>query len=451
MGGLWTGRRSPGSIVALWFVAAILLGTFLLLLPFSRPPDRTLSLIDALFTSASAICVTGLVVKDMGTDFTLFGQIVILLLIQVGGLGYMTSATMITILLGKKLGLRDSLILQEAMNVQTLEGLARLLRTILLVTLVVEAIGAAGLAISFAPAMSWPRALYLGLFHSVAAFNNAGFSLFPDSLMGYRQNLGVNLIVIVLIVLGGLGVIVYHDLFRFWRRRTWRLSLHTRIVLVFTALLIVVPALLLWWFEQANPRGLGGGGAADRLMAAVFQAVSARTAGFNTVDIGAQTGTTLWLLMALMFIGGSPGGTAGGIKTTTFATMALAVWSTLRGREEITVAHRRLPRELVFRAFYLAILGVLVVGISTLLLLQLEPRVFLPILFEAVSAFGTVGLSTGDGGALSLSGAFGAAGKLCVILTMFAGRVGVLTLGTAMVQSAEQPRIHYPVERVLIG
>lgn len=444
------GTASPAQVLVGGYLAVILTGTLLLLLPFAVVPGRTLSIVDALFMSTSAVSITGLVVTDLEREFTLFGQLVLLLLIQIGGLGYMTSATVLALFVGKRIGLRDRLMIQEALNVLTLDGLVRLTRAILIMTLAVEAAGAIALAYAFGGAMPPLEAAYHGVFHAVAAFNNAGFSTFSPNLTRYRGDVIVNLAITALTIVGGIGFIVFSDLYKYMRGEVFRISLHTKLVLTTSALLIVVPLLLFYAFEVDNPRSLANLSVGERWLASYFQIVITRTAGFNTLDIGALNAVTLYMMILLMFVGGSPNSTAGGIKTTTFATMMIALWAMIRGHEDATAFHRRLSSSTVARAFQLALMAFLLATGVTLAILLLENRVFLNTLFEVMSAFGTVGLSMGDGGVLSYSALFSDAGKLLIILTMFVGRIGPLTIGAALVQQ-RHVRYRLPEGKCLIG
>src|SRR5574341_1778584 len=285
----------------------------------------------------------------------------------------MVLSTVIIVLLGKKIGIKQRLVMQEALNVLTIEGLIGLLKGILAMTFVAEGIGAAVLAIRFSSDFPWPHALYLGIFHAVTAFNNAGFSLFPTSLIAYQQDLVVNLMVTMLIIAGGIGFIVYRDILRYLKKETYRLTVHTWMVLSLTAALTIGGMLLFWAFEAGNPKTLGSMPLADQLMVSYFHSVSARTAGFNTIDLGAGGGATLYLLVLLMFIGASPGGTGGGIKTSTFGTMLVGVWAGITGRSDVTAFHRRIPQEPVIRAFSVALLAfALTTGVA--LILQVSDR-----------------------------------------------------------------------------
>jgi trk system potassium uptake protein TrkH len=444
-------RLTPSQILVLWFVGTILVGTVVLSLPVASAPDRSIRVIDALFMATSAICVTGLVVKDLATDFSTTGQIIILVLAQLGGLGYMVLSTVIVILLGKKVGIKQRLVMQEALNVLTVEGLIGLLKGILLMTFMMEGMGAVLLAGRFSLDFPVPEAIYLGVFHSVMAFNNGGMSLFPTSLVAYQGDALVNIVVTVLITSGGVGFIVYRDLIRLLKRETYRLTVHTWMVLSLTAALIVSGTLVFWAFEAGNPKTLGPLPLADQLLVSFFHSVAARSGGFNTIDLGSGTAATLYFLVLLMFVGASPGGTGGGIKTSTFGTMLVGIWAGIRGRSDVTAFHRRIPQETVIRAFSLALVAFALTTGMTLVLQVSERQDFLRTLFEVTSAFGTVGLSTGDGGVLSFSALFSDFGKFMVVLTMLIGRVGPLTISVALVRLEETRRFRYPPERVLIG
>ena len=431
------------------FGGLIAVGTGLLWLPVSAAREP-LSLLDAFFTATSAVCVTGLIVVDTPNDLSLFGQSIVLLMIQAGGLGYMSITTVVAVAIGKQLTVHERLTLQEALNVQTMDGLIRFVLNVFKLTLAFELIGALVLAARWLEQMGAARALYFGLFHSVSAFNNAGFSLFSDSLMGFRDDMVVNATVLALIIFGGVGFVVLTELGRLRDRR--HLSVHTRLVLTISAALILGTTLAVFVLEQRNPRTIGDLAAPQALLASLFQAVTPRTAGFNTLDIGAMTPATLFLLMVLMFIGAAPGGTGGGIKITTFTITVAALWATVRGRSDTVVFKRRLPADLVARAFFISLIAFLALNGVAALLLITEGRGLLPTLFETVSAAGTVGLSTGEAGApVSLAGHFSPVGKLLLIATMYMGRIGPLTLAVAVARGGTPPRVRYPEGQVLVG
>jgi trk system potassium uptake protein TrkH len=440
---------SPAQLLAISIAGLIVAGTLLLSLPGAATGER-LSLVNAFFTSTSAVCVTGLIVVDTAADLSIFGQIVVLLLIQAGGLGYMAITTVVAVAIGKQLTVHERITLQEALNVQTMDGLIRFVLTVFKLTLAFELVGAVVLGLRWMGEMGAARAFYFGVFHAVSAFNNAGFALFPDSLMRYRDDPVVNLTVLTLIVCGGLGFVVLTELGRL--RKSRRLSVHTRLVLGLSAALVVGTTLAIFVLEQRNPLTLGNLSVPQGLLAAFFQAVTPRTAGFNTLDIGAMTPPALFLLMVLMFIGAAPGGTGGGIKVTTFGITIAALWATVRGGQDAAIFKRRLSPELIARAFFISLIAFLAVNGVAALLLITEERQLLPTLFETISAAGTVGLSTGEGGApISLTGHFSPLGKLLVVATMYMGRLGPLTLAIAVARRGAPPRVRYPEGKILVG
>jgi trk system potassium uptake protein TrkH len=441
---------SPPQVLAVSFGALILTGAALLSLPVATATGAALSFVDALFTSTSAVCVTGLIVVDTPHALSTFGQVVVLALIQAGGLGYMTLSTIVAIALGKRMTIQERLVLREALNLESMEGLVRFVMTVVKVTVAFELAGAVILTWRWSSQFPLEHAAYLGIFHAVSAFNNAGFSLFSTSLVSYAGDPVVNFTVAGLIICGGIGFLVLSEMGRF--RRWVTLSLHTRVALVATGLLLVTSTLGVFLLERHNPATLGGLSGHDAWMAAFFQAVTARTAGFNTVDIGRLTHPTLFLLMALMFVGAAPGGTAGGIKVTTLAVTVVALWATMRGRLEAVLFKRRLPPELVARAFFISLTAFMALNVIAALILIVEHQKLVPALFETTSAFGTVGLSMSPpGSAVSLSGGFSYAGKLLVTAMMFMGRVGPLTLAVAVVGRRTRERLRYPEGKVLIG
>ncbi len=439
-------------MLAFSILGLILVGALLLSLPAAAAEGRAVSVVDAFFTATSAVCVTGLVTLDTATHFSLFGQVVILLLLQAGGLGYMTITTVFAAALGRAITLQERLTLQEALNVQGLEGLVKFAATVFKLTLVFELTGAALLAWAWWAELGPSRAMWFGLFHAVSAFNNAGFALFSDSLMRSATNVPVSLVVAALFTCGGLGFFVLSELIRL-RRRDVRLSLHTRMVLVVSAALLALGTAAVLGLEWDNPRTLGGLAPGERVLTAFFQSATARTAGFNTLDIGAMATPTLFVLMALMFIGASPGSTGGGVKTTTFAITMAALWTTVRGNAEPVVFGRRLHADLVAKAFFVSLISFLALNLVAGALLVTEDRALMPTLFETVSAFGTVGLSMGEQGqSVSLVASFSAVGKCLVMAMMFMGRVGPLTLAFAVARrGGVQPKVRYPEGKLLIG
>ncbi len=443
-------RLLPGQVVALTGLSVILLGAGLLMLPWSTAPGVHLRFLDALFTSTSAVCVTGLVVMDTPHDFTVFGQLVILFLIQVGGLGYSIMATLLLLALGQRIGLRERMQMAEALSTMDMAGLVRFVRTVVLITFTLEGIGAIFLSLRFAADMAPGAAVYHGFFHAVSAFNNAGFALFSDSLSGYGRDLPVMLVVTTLVILGGIGFLVFQDLADNVKGRRFRFQTHTKLAVVVTAILLVSGTLGIWVLEWNNPRTLASMPVGDQILTAYFHSVS-RTSGFSSVDLSHMRDATLYLLILLMAIGGSPGSTAGGIKTTAFGIVCLSMWAILRQRADVEVFNRRIPNDLVVRATCLAVLAMATVTLFTLLLAYTEGRPFLSLMFEVTSAIGIVGLSVGDGGARSLSALFTDTGKLVIIVSMLLGRFGPLTIGMFSIKTYTQMRYRYPESKVVIG
>lgn len=438
-------KLSPPQILVLGFASIILIGALLLMLPISSTSGNSVEFIDALFTSTSATCVTGLVVLDTGTSFTIFGKTVIMILIQIGGLGFMTMATLFSLVLKRKISLRDRLILQEAMNQGSMEGIVRLIRRVLIYSLVIEGCAAVLLSIRWAFDMPLGKAIYYGIFHAVSMFNNAGFDIFGDfrSLTDYVYDPLVNIIVMFLIVSGGIGFIVMSDLVEF--RVTRRLSLHSKVVLSTSTGLILIGALVIFIFEFTNTRTLGSLNFGGKILSAFFQSVSPRTAGANTVDIAGLRQATQFFIVILMFIGASPGSTGGGIKTTTFTMMIGAVIAMLRGREDVVLFRYRLAQERIYKALTITPLALLLIASVSMILSTTEDSNFLAILFETTSAFATVGLTMG------LTPELSAIGKVLLCLTMFAGRLGPLTLAYALGPKQGKPLYKYPEGKIIIG
>ena len=438
-----TSRISPARTILLGFAGVILAGAFLLALPGASASGESAGFLTALFTATSAVCVTGLVVVDTATQWSVWGQMVILGLIQTGGLGFMTLASLAFLLLGKRVGLKERILIRESLNQYDVAGVVRLVKRVLIFSFLVEGLIACVLAWRWSLDFGWRRGLWLGVFHSISAFNNAGFDLFGDfrSLTGYVGDPVVVFSITTLIVLGGIGFSVAVNV---WERRERRLTVHTRLALLVTGYLLAVGILLVLLFEWSNT--LSALSVPDRLLGAYFQSVTPRTAGFNTLDIAKLRHSTQFLLTVLMFIGASPGSTGGGIKTTTFGLLAAAVWSQSRGREDTEVLGRRIPNEQVNKALAVTLMSGCLVTVVTLLLTLTDSADFLTLLFETVSAFGTVGLSMGVTPTLT------SLGRILIIVTMFAGRVGPLTAMIALAQSTPPKNLIRRVEdRVLIG
>ena len=440
----------PGQIVALAAAGLILIGTFLLLLPASTPPNIELRFLDALFTATSAVCVTGLIVMDTPTEFTMFGQLIILMLVQIGGLGYALMATLILLALGHRIGLRDRMMLAETLNTFDMEGSVRYVKIVAVSTVVIELIGMLLLTLRFSLDMPAGDALYSGLFHSISAFNNAGFALFSDSLISYQADIAINVIVTILIILGSIGFLVFQDVWDNFQGERFRLQTHTKLVLSVTVILLVMGTAGITILEWNNPKTLQPLSIGERLAISHFHAVS-RTAGFTTIDVGHMNDATLYLLILLMTVGGSPGSMSGGIKTTTFAIIWLTIWSVLRRRSDVQILHRRVSWELVVRAFCLCILALTMITLFTLMLTFSEGRSFLSLMFEVTSAMGIVGMSLGDDAGRSFSALLTDFGKVVIITSMLMGRFGPLLIGLFAVQTTTPSRYRYPEARIMIG
>lgn len=439
-------KLNPPKILVLGFAVIILVGAFLLTLPFATADGIGLSFLDALFTATSATCVTGLVVVDTGTTFSIFGELVILFLIQIGGLGFMTFATLLFLLLGKKISLKERLLLKEAFNNVTIAGLVKLVKRILLFTGLIELIGGLILSIRFSFDMSVGKAFYFGFFHAISNFNNAGFDLMGNfkSLTMYVDDPFVVLTICALITIGGLGFIVINELYEY--RGTKRLSVHTKIVLTTTFVLTVGSTLLIFLFEYGNSKTIGSLSESGKILGPLYQAVTSRTAGSNTLSIGDLTHSTLFLIIWLMFIGAGSGSTAGGIKITTFAILIATMWSQLKGKEDVVLFRRRILHETILKALTVTMCGMMIVVLVTIILSLIEQRhSFMMYLFEATSAFSTTGLSMG------LTPELSSGGRLLIILTMFVGRLGPLTIAFAITKRRKTEAFRHPKGNIMIG
>ncbi|MFT9849156.1 TrkH family potassium uptake protein [Aneurinibacillus sp. REN35] len=437
---------SPPQLLVIGFGFIIFLGTFLLTLPIATVDGQGLSFINALFTATSATCVTGLVVVDTGTTFTTFGQLTILSMIQIGGLGFMTVATLFTILLGRRISLRQRLLIQESLNQISLEGMVRLVKSVLLFTFLFETAGAILLTIRWSFDTDWQSALYLGIFHAISSFNNAGFDIMGDfkSMTEYVSDPTVNLVIMILVIFGGLGFIVIAELMQFRERR--KLSLHTKVVLSSSALLIVIGALVIFLIEFNNAKTLGPLNWSGKILGSFFQSVVVRTEGMNSLSIGDLHQSSLFFMIILMFIGASPSSTGGGIKTTTFVTLLGAVWSMIRGKGDVVFFKQRIEEDKVYKALTITMASMLLVITSTMILCITETQDdFLTILFEATSAFGTVGISMG------LTPHLTTAGKVILSILMFAGRLGPLTVAFALSWDRRKKHFRYSEGKIIIG
>ncbi|EIV99415.1 LOW QUALITY PROTEIN: potassium uptake protein, TrkH family [Thermoanaerobacter siderophilus SR4] len=440
-------KLTPTQVLALGFAAIILIGTLLLMLPVATKSGEGADFLTALFTATSATCVTGLVVVDTKTYWSTFGQIVIMLLIQVGGLGIMTMSTLFALILGRRITFKERLVMQEAFNTNSLGGIVKFAKYILMVSFLFESIGAIILTLRFLPQMGLKKAVYYGLFHSISAFNNAGFDLMGNfrSLTGYVSDWVVNLVIMGLIIFGGLGFYVLLDIYE--HRHFNKFTLHSKIVITITLFLIAIGTLLIFLFEYNNPKTLKPLDFPTKILAALFQAVTPRTAGFNTLSLSDMTIASKFLTIILMFIGASPAGTGGGIKTTTFAVILYTVLSVIKGEEETVLYKRTISRNIVYKAVAISFISVFIIFSVTMVLSITETSDFLTILYETISAFGTVGLSLG------LTPELTTVGRIIIIFTMYTGRVGPLTLALALAKRQRRPKpiIKYAEEKIMVG
>ncbi|MFM7221428.1 MAG: TrkH family potassium uptake protein [Nodosilinea sp.] len=438
--------------ICLGFLVVISLGSLLLMIPLAVTGGSWGSPLIALFTSTSAVCVTGLVVVDTGTYFSSFGQAVIVTLIQIGGLGYMTATTLLLLLLGQRLKLKDRVAIQQSMDQTELAAGKALLPSVIAMTMVFEIAGVFCFYPAFRGEYGAGQSLWLSVFHSVSAFNNAGFSLFFDNIIGYQDHLWINLIISLLIIFGGLGYEVIVEMFMGLRAylkgspRRLNFSLNYKIVTSTTLVLLILGTFALFATEFNNPDTLGNLPVPIKLLVAWFQSVVARTAGFNSIDIGAMGNASLFTMIALMFIGASPGGTGGGIKTTTFRILLVCTLAVLQGKEKVLCYRRQIPPIRVLKTVAVVVGSGLVVILATMLISISNPELnFIAVLFETVSAFATVGLSTGITAKLS------AFSQVVIVITMYLGRVGVLLFMAALLGDPRPTAVQYPEEDLLIG
>ncbi len=415
------------------------------MLPAATKPGNTTTLIDALFTATSAVCVTGLVVVDTGDHWSTFGQVVILILFQLGGFGFMASSILLFLLLGQRIRLRQRVLMREALNISGLGDIVRITRNIAIWTLTLEAIGVLALSLYFTQRWEPGHAFWMGLFHGVSAFNNAGFDLMGGfgSLTGFRREGFFLLVIGILVVFGSTGYMAFEDMAR--ARRWWRLRLETKLVLIVTGALWLIGGLAFFWRERSNPLTLAGEVWHVQLIDTFFHSIAARTAGFVSLPVANMTEDTTFLTMVLMFIGGAPASTAGGIKVTTFAVLAVTILTVMSGRTSASILQRRIPEQVVRRSLAIVSLAsVLLIAVSWLLA-DFEAFSFISVLFEAASALGTVGMSYG------ITSQLHDASRLVLIFAMFVGRLGPLTLVLLLAQKSQRRFLDYPSETVRVG
>ncbi|WP_066424994.1 TrkH family potassium uptake protein [Anabaena sp. 4-3] len=438
--------------ICLGFLTLIAIGTILLMMPFSTSDGTWNDPVVALFTSTSAVCVTGLAVVDTGTYFSFWGQLFILMLAQIGGLGYMTTTTFLILLIGRRFDLRQKVAIQQALDRPGMSGSTQVIRSIIATTLIFEITGIFLLMPAFVSDYGWNQGIWLAIFHSISAWNNAGFSLFQDSLIRYQSSWLVVLTITFLIIAGGIGYQVILEMYLWCRDRLLKkntnlvFSLDFKVATSTTLILLFLGTIAYWSIEIKNPETFAVSGFNGQILLAWFQSVTTRTAGFNSIDIAKMTNAGLFLTIAFMFIGASPGGTGGGIKTTTLRVLTSCTKSILQGKEEVLLYERKIAISLILKAVGVLVGSVATVMLATILIALTDPKLdFLQILFEAVSAFATVGLSTG------ITGSVTTAAKIILIITMYVGRVGVLLLMAAILGDPRPTRVHYPEENLLVG
>lgn len=427
------------------FAAMIAAGTILLVLPISSRSGEWTSFVDALFTATSGVCVTGLVVVDTLDYWNSFGQAVVLVLVQLGGFGFMTSTTIALVAMGRRIGLRERLLIGESIGLSTLGGLVRMVRNMLIFTLLIEVAGAAVFMIRFSSEYSFGLALWKSVFLSVSAFNNAGFDIFGGfrSLSGYYGDYLVLLTSAVIVFLGGISFLVVQDVIK--ARSFKKLTLDSKMVLSITAILLTLGMFVVLLTEYTDPNTLGSMTLSQKFLNAFFQSVTSRTAGFSTLNMAYTADYALFFIMLLMFVGGASGSAAGGVKVNTVGIVFATIWSSIKGRENPGTFGKEFMIHQIYRALAVIIISIGLVSVIVFILTITEKFDFLKILFETVSAFGTVGLSTGITPDLSI------AGKLLITATMFAGRLGPLTLTLALVKKQRPAKYHYPKEVIRIG
>lgn len=446
-------KLQPTQMMVLGFALIILIGAFLLNLPISSRSGESIGFINSLFTSTSAVCVTGLVVVDTATNWTLFGQIVIITLIQIGGLGFMTIATLFALIAKKRINLKERLLIQESLNQFDLSGLVKLTRHVLMITFFIEGFGALLLATEFIPELGLAKGTWYSIFHSISAFCNAGFDLMGTvtgpftSLTSYVNNFTVSATISLLIILGGIGFPVILDVIKVQKFK--KLAIHSKIVIITTAIITFLSMLVILAVEFNNPNTMQGLSVGKKILASLFQSVTARTAGFNTIDLTLMHQAGIFVIIILMFIGASPASTGGGIKTSTVATVALYVKSSVLNREDVEVYGRRLDSVIVKKSMGIFFIAIATVSLGTLIISIIEPNFTLvDATFEVVSALTTAGLSIGGSPNLSTLG------KIIIMLYMFIGRVGSLTIVMALTAKAARCKnksIRYPEGKILVG
>ncbi|WP_027132262.1 TrkH family potassium uptake protein [Fusobacterium necrophorum] len=436
---------SPSRKLILGFLSVIAVGVFLLMLPFSLKEGKSLNFLEALFTVVSAVCVTGLTVVDVSEVFSPLGDVILIALIQIGGLGVMTFSSIVFLLAGQKMTLYTRILLKEERNANSVGEILNFVRLMLLTVFIIESIGAVILIHEFRKIMPHEQAIYYGIFHSISAFCNAGFSLFSNSLENFRGNSVISLTISYLIILGGMGFAIINSFIMMIRKGVSRFTLTSKLAIHISMILTFGGAVLFFLLEFSNSETLSPLPWSEKIISSVFQSVTLRTAGFNTIPLGNLRSATVFMACIWMLIGASPGSTGGGIKTTTLGVILFYVIGIIRGKEHVEIFNRRLDWDVMNKALALLVVSLSYIALVILFLLVLEPFSMEKIVFEVVSAFGTVGLTMGITPYLSVTS------KLVIIVTMFVGRLGPMTIALALGEKKKKARVQYPKEDILIG
>ena len=429
----------------LGFMLAILCGTFLLMLPCSSTGGKSLRFLTSLFTITSAVCVTGLSVIDVGKELSFCGQIILLIFIQLGGLGIMTFSSFILLLVGKKITYEERELLKEERNLENNGGILGFLKKIILTVVTIEVIGAIFLFLKFKEDMPLSKAIYYGIFHSISAFCNAGFSLFSNNLESYNNSFIVIMTIAYLIIIGGIGFTVIDSIIRAVRKKIKRFDLTSKVAILISFILVITGTMLFFVLEYNNPGTIGNMSFSQKLLSSFFQSVTTRTAGFNSVPFDHLRRGTIFLFCILMFIGASPGSTGGGIKTTTVGVIIFYVISVVKKKQNVVIFNRRIGWELLNRAIVILVLALCYVGIITFIILSIENFTLEETMFEVTSAFGTTGLSLG------ITKDLGTFSRILIICTMFLGRLGPMTFALAFGGTNKIEKIQFPKENILVG
>lgn len=438
------GLSLPRKLI-LGFMGAILIGTFLLMLPISTTSGEGLDFLTALFTITSAVCVTGLSVIDISKELNTVGQVFLMIFIQLGGLGIMTFSSLIFLLIKKKITYEEKELLKEERNVEDTGGILKFLKKVILTVVTIEGIGSIFLTIKFLKEMPFLKAVYFGIFHSVSAFCNAGFSLFTTGLEGYSDSIIVNFTIAYLIILGGIGFGVIDSIIKSVRTKKYKLNLTAKVAIMMSCFLTITGMILFFVLEYTNNGTIGNMSLPEKIMASFFQSVTTRTAGFNTVPMGNLRSSSIFLFCILMFIGASPGSTGGGIKTTTIGVLIVYVISIVKNRQHTTLFNRRIDWEVMNKAIAILIISIMYIATVIMIMLAVENFSSEAVIFEVVSAFGTVGLSVGITPELSVIS------KILIICTMFLGRLGPMTLAIAFGGVKKVEKITFPKENIIVG